>query len=90
MILRNPFHVTCKNCGKEISVDMPLDCTSAYERKMGFEKEYEGVYESECPNCEADVAVRLEVWEYPENVINDWLISADGAECSDVPDIEAE
>ena len=48
MKIKSPFVVTCKKCGKDIPVELWIECVGSYERKMGPELEYQGMSWKQC------------------------------------------
>lgn len=73
MILEKGPKVQCKKCsqlffldvnefdGPEINID---------ERNMGYETQYIWEYIGECNNCNNEISVIIEGWEYPQGVFN--------------------
>ena len=64
------LRVKCKQCGFIFKADIDMECTSTDERNMGIECGYEGIFDSMCPNCGSETYVYLEVYEYPEGILN--------------------
>lgn len=60
----------CQNCGTIINTALNYECVSTYERAMGTELDYEGVYEGACPGCSKDIFIKTEAYEYPKGVVN--------------------
>ncbi len=77
--LRSPYRVKCRTCGNVLSLDLDLECVSSYERKMGPEMEYAAFYDNGCPECRADIMVRIGAWEYPEGQLTDYSVTLEGA-----------
>ena len=79
MKIKSPFVVTCKKCGKDIPVELGIECVGSYERKMGPELEYQGVYEGKCVHCDSEIDVEIEAWEYPEGTVETYNVKLIGA-----------
>jgi len=74
----------CKKCGHLFEIyadDLNFDWEMEEydERGMGGECHYSSTVFCECPNCEKDIELTLNVWEYPPNVFNEQDIEADDA-----------
>lgn len=70
MRTENPIRLKCENCKTVFETDMEFECVSSNARSMGIELDFEGMVEASCPNCGKDIFVRLEVYEYPQGVVN--------------------
>ena len=78
--------VKCLNCGSIIDIDL-CDYDLSWEmveadsdRGMGTEFNHEAVVEVECDDCNADISITLNVWEYPEGSSNSQEIEVDGGD----------
>lgn len=85
-----PHVVKCKSCATVMELDMELECISSYERQMGPESEYEAIYDDGCPNCDSDIYVRIQAWEYPTGTLEGFNIETEGAEIVQSVDLQAE
>ena len=47
---------------------------------MGYEIEYESYETCECPNCDRQIDLTLQIWEYPIGFVNSQNIEIDGGE----------
>jgi hypothetical protein len=79
MEIKLPYRVECLNCGAKVLIDMELECVGSYERKMGLELEHLAAFDGVCPECERDIFIQVEVWEYPEGNIEDYGVVTKGA-----------
>ncbi len=79
MEIKAPYRVKCENCGMIIPLDMDLECTYSYERRMGPEMEHAAFYDESCPECGAEIMVKIEAWEYPEGQVRDYYVETEGA-----------
>lgn len=77
--------VRCDTCGRLFGVD-PEDFNFDWEYSyaddygLGYEIEYESIENCECPNCGRQIALTLQIWEYPMGFINNQNIEIDGGE----------
>lgn len=72
------FRVKCQKCNFEFELDAYYEgVTETYERNMGSESTHEWSGEDTCPNCDSEVSVRHDVYEYPSFVEN-----GEDTECS--------
>ena len=74
--------------GHTIVVDLEdetpiFEIVETQERQMGVEKCHEATITVTCDECEEEINVTLDVWEYPENVFNYQEISVDNGEIID-------
>ncbi len=73
-----PAIVECKKCLHLIEItDMDLEAIATYERNMGAEIEYEDEQFFVCNKCNAEIYIKISVWEYPGGAINYVLIESD-------------
>ena len=78
--------IRCDNCGELFSFDageMSFEWEGGVvdeDRGMGCEMEYESHETCNCPNCESQIDLTLQVWEYPVGVFNYQDIDIDGGE----------
>lgn len=73
-----PAVVECKKCLHLIVIeDIDLDMVATYERNMGAEIEYKDEQKFVCDKCNAEISMKISVWEYPEGAINYVLIESD-------------
>ena len=73
MKLENDFKIKCKKCNKEHFIgisDLGNPETASYERSMGYEIEHTWDYEFECDNCQNNIHISIQGYEYPENILN--------------------
>lgn len=66
--------IKCTN-GHIIVVDLKketpfFEIVETEERGMGVEKCHEATITATCGECEEDINITLDVWEYPEGVFN--------------------
>lgn len=60
------FKVKCQNCSSEFELETCyMGVTETYERNMGTESFHEWTSEDTCPNCDNEVTIHHEVFEYP-------------------------
>lgn len=83
------FLVRCDTCGELFEVDpdeLNFDWEGCYvdDRSMGCEMVYESYEVCKCPNCRKQIALTLQIWEYPIGVINYQNIEINGGniECT--------
>ena len=86
MKLNDGLQVKCKKCGATFEMEIEMECTSTDDRNMGTEYGYEGVFDGECPKCGAEVLAHLEVYEYPEGILNYANEITDGVDILQKPD----
>lgn len=77
--------IRCDSCGEMFEVDpddFNFDWESSYadDRGMGYEIEYESYETCECPNCDRQIDLTLQIWEYPIGFVNSQNIEIDGGE----------
>lgn len=71
------------NCGHIITIDLDIEefeweIIETDEREMGIETLYEATFEYECNNCNENLKIALQVWEYPEGFINLSEVNVEG------------
>lgn len=74
---------SCSNCGHETDLgenEIYLEAASNSERGMGEEAQYTAYIDLPCDNCNENIVVNIEVWEYPVGVINHTDCQVNGAE----------
>lgn len=79
------FVLQCENCNEEFKVyeselNWEWESSGTWERGMGPETEWIDVEQISCPNCDQDIELTIELWEYPTGVLNNVQMSCDGAE----------
>jgi len=70
------FEIHCRNCGKLIRITTDINdfvVTHVAERSLGIETEYEYRNNFICTDCDDEIVVGIDVYEYPK----DWLMDAD-------------
>ena len=73
----------CSSCGHEHYLkqdEIAFEAESGSERGMGEECHYAAYIDLPCDNCNQDIHLKLEVWEYPTGIINYTNHEASGAE----------
>ncbi|WP_162941084.1 hypothetical protein [Photobacterium salinisoli] len=73
----------CTNCGAKHYLhndDFYFEAESGSERGMGGEVQYSYELDEKCHNCDADIHLKFEVWEYPVGIINMTNEESSGAE----------
>ena len=89
----NSTTITIKdNNGHIIVVDLEeevpeFEVVETQERQMGVEKCHEANITATCDECEDEIYVTLDVWEYPEGVFNHQEITVDEGEVIDECDL---
>ena len=85
--------IRCDNCHELFEVyadELNYGWTSDVEdsdRGMGEEWIHESDEECECPNCESQIDIKLQIWEYPKGVMNMQNIEVDGGTLEDSIDL---
>lgn len=79
--------IKCNN-GHTIVVDLEeehpvFEIVETEERQMGVEKCHEASITANCDVCKEEIAITLNVWEYPEGAFNHQEISVDKGEVID-------
>lgn len=85
MNVKNPFTIKCNNCGKIADIRVDIKCVSSYNRRLGDELEYSGVYNGCCPFCSSDITVEIDAWEYPHGHLDQFIINTQGGSYLDNP-----
>lgn len=85
MKLVNPVLIQCKECGTLIEVDTDMECVDSQERSMGNELMFNGEVYDNCPNCDNEFVLELNVWEYPVGAINYQEEHCEGADIVEGP-----
>lgn len=84
--------IRCGACGELFELDAD-DLLFEWEggvvddRGMGYETEYESEEYCSCPNCEKQIDLTLQVWEYPMGVFNTQNIEIDGGDIEEPIDL---
>ena len=83
-LLKDSMLLRCKECDHlfEINADdlnFDWEMEEYDERGMGNECHYSSTELCECPNCEKDIELTLNAWEYPPNSFNEQDIESDDA-----------
>lgn len=76
----------CSNCGHEHSLskdEIVFEAESGSERGMGEECQFAAYIDYPCDNCNQDIHLKFEAWEYPSGILNDTNHEASGAEILD-------
>lgn len=84
--------VRCGTCGELFPFDagdMNFDWEGGVvdDRGMGYEVEYESQEYCFCPNCNKQIDLTLQVWEYPVGVFNTQNIEIEGGEIEEPMDL---
>lgn len=84
--------IRCGACGElfELDADELLfewEGGVVDDRGMGYETEYESEEYCSCPNCEKQIDLTLQVWEYPMGVFNTQNIEIDGGDIEEPIDL---
>ena len=77
----------CTSCGHEHNLkqdEITFEAEAVSERGMGEENHYAAYVDLPCDNCDQEIHLRFEVWEYPTGIINYNNHEASGAEILDV------
>jgi hypothetical protein len=60
------FNVKCQSCGSPFELEATYTgVVDTYEREMGVEKTHEWIGDDNCPECDAEVSVHYDIFEYP-------------------------
>jgi hypothetical protein len=73
----------CENCGAKHFLhdeDFHFEAESGSVRGMGEEVQYSFELDEPCHNCDSEIHLKFEVWEYPVGIINMTNEDASGAE----------
>lgn len=73
----------CNKCGAKHFLhprDFYFEAQSGSERGMGQETQYVAEFQDPCHNCNSEINIQFEVWEYPVGAINYITENASGAE----------
>lgn len=78
------FSVTCDKCGTEYDFDADesdFEPTGGGERQMGAENGYlwEHMFSCESENCDNEIEIEYEVYEYPVGLYNNDSVKIKGA-----------
>lgn len=83
---KNEFVVrlTCESCGDVFSLDLEdydlsWEIVESDERGMGAEIHHQAIVYEECPECESEITITLDAWEYPMGIFNTSSIEIEGA-----------
>lgn len=82
-IVTGTFSLTCEKCDKQHdfkSADADFEVTSTDERQMGTESCYSWNNTFNCDNCDNEIEVEYDVWEYPEGAYNNDDVRINGGE----------
>lgn len=80
-IVNGTFSLTCDNCSKQhdfASDESDFDNTSGSERQMGTESGYTWEHTFNCDECENEIEIEYEVWEYPVGAFNNDQVNING------------
>jgi hypothetical protein len=75
------FSLICNKCSKQHNFranDADFDETSGSERQMGPENGYTWEYIFNCDQCENEIEIEYEVWEYPVGAFNNDQVEIKG------------
>ncbi|WDQ32168.1 hypothetical protein PTQ21_27940 [Paenibacillus marchantiae] len=81
---KSDVEIICPCCKESIYIELDVDLeeVGSDEREMGTETQYEFLTSVECYLCENIIEIKGEVWEYPENVLNDFEIIEVSSKCN--------
>lgn len=84
----------CANCGHEFEcwsdeLDFDWDCGSIDERNMGEEIEWHADGSICCPECDEQIDVTIDAYEYPVGAYNYGEIDCDNGVILNKPDVES-
>lgn len=79
------FILRCENCKKLLNVyasDLSFNwqCNLLEERNMGFERQWIDTEYISCNKCGHCIIITIQIWEYPEGILNYKQIECNGAE----------
>ena len=85
--------IKCNNCEELINLSLDKDdfqweIVDTDEREMGIETHYQFEHEFTCENCDQDIKLTFDIWEYPQGFYNDQDITVDGGEVVDDSDFD--
>lgn len=86
--------IKCANCGHELEIwsdelDFEWDCGTTEERSMGDEIGWHADGSICCPECDDQIEVTIDAYEYPVGVYNYGEIDCDNGIVLNKPDIES-
>lgn len=58
--------------------DLPFDIVEVKEGRMGTERCHSVEHAIKCISCRREIAIKYEVWEYPDGSINDEDVEVTG------------
>lgn len=78
------IQITCENCGEVLTLDLEdydlsWEVVESDERGMGAEIHHQAIVYEECPECESEITIILDAWEYPMGMFNMSSIEIEGA-----------
>ncbi len=80
-IVKGTLSITCNKCGKQhdFSADeADFDANNGSERQMGSENGYTWEHTFNCDECENEIEIEYEVWEYPIGTFNHDQVNING------------
>lgn len=80
------INIVCEQCtaiNKLSAEDTDFDIVSGSERQMGEENQYSWQTVFNCEECDNEIEVEYEVWEYPAGVFNNEDINVKGGKTED-------
>ena len=72
-IVNGTFSLICNKCGKQhyfADDEADFEATSGSERQMGSENGYTWEHTFYCGECDNEIEIKYEVWEYPVGAFN--------------------
>ena len=74
------LNINCKKCNHTIKIKSKnIDFKKEeFERSLGYEIEYTKVNLIKCPKCGNNILLKVQLYEYPKDILNTTLISGNG------------
>lgn len=77
------LNIKCGTCSKEFFIhkdelNFDWEVVEGSDRQMGSEITYNSYEYCECPHCDSSIEITLELWEYPEGMVNHTDLEIDG------------
>ena len=91
IIIAKGNEIRCKKCSKLYKIspdDFGKPKTNSDERSMGYETQYIWKYEFNCDQCENELKITIEVYEYPIGILNYKEFHAEGCLIITEPSLE--
>lgn len=90
-IVEGIMTITCDKCGHVndiLAENADFENTGVVERQMGAENSYLWEDNFKCENCDNEIRVKYEVWEYPLGAFNNDSIEVDGGKYDQIFDYD--